>query len=213
MADNDEDLASQDVATEPEAEQAEEQPKLQLEVKIDKKGACERHITAAVSHDDVKRYFEKEYSELMPSAQVPGFRPGHAPRRLVEHRFRKDVAERVKANLLMDSLGQIHEEQKLSAISEPTLELGSIEVPEDGPLVFEFDLEVRPEFDLPKWKGLTIKKPVRDFTKEDVDRALQKLLTNRGRLVPYDGPAEPGDYLTTNLTIRYADQVMASAAE
>ncbi len=42
----------------------------------------------------------------MPDAHVPGFRPGHAPRKLVENRFRKDVAEKVKGALLMDSLAR-----------------------------------------------------------------------------------------------------------
>src|SRR5208337_1785617 len=96
--------------------------------------------------EDIDRYFDKEYSEVMPTAQVPGFRPGHAPRKLIEHRFQKDVAQRVKSALLMDSLTQIHEEQDLSAISEPDLDLDAVEVPEQGPLCFEFDLEVRPEF-------------------------------------------------------------------
>ena len=71
----------------------------------------------------------KEYSELMPDAQVPGFRPGHAPRKLVEHRFRKEVAEKVKGELLMDSLGQIHDDYDLSAISEPELDLARSKFP------------------------------------------------------------------------------------
>ena len=143
-----------------EQQEPEEQPKLHLDVKIDARGACERHITATVAREDIDRYFDKEYSELMPNAQVPGFRPGHAPRKLIEHRFRKEVAERVKGTLLRDSLAQIHDEQDLSAISEPDLDLDAVVVPDEGPLCFEFDLEVRPEFDLPKWKGLKIKKLV-----------------------------------------------------
>ena len=70
------------------------------------RSACERHITVTVAREDIDRYFDKEYSELMPTAQVPGFRPGHAPRKLIEHRFHKDVAERVRAALLMDSLAR-----------------------------------------------------------------------------------------------------------
>ena len=80
-------------------------------------------------------------------------------------------------------------------------------------MTFEFDLEVRPQFDLPQWKGLQIEKPVREFTDADVDQALKRILTNRGRLVPVDGPAEPGDYITTNLTFKHGDQVLSSAAE
>jgi trigger factor len=80
-------------------------------------------------------------------------------------------------------------------------------------MTFEFDLEVRPEFDLPKWKGLKLNKPVRDFTAEDIDTALERVLTNRGRLVPVDRPAESGDYLTMNLTFKLGDQVLSSANE
>ncbi len=192
-------------------EAVEEQPKLNLDVKIDARSACERHITVAVAREDIDRYFDKEYSELMPTAQVPGFRPGHAPRKLIEHRFHKDVAQRVKSALLMDSLTQIHEEQDLSAISEPDLDLDAVEVPEQGPLCFEFDLEVRPEFALPKWKGLKIQKPSREFTAEDIDQALERLLANRGRLVPHDGPAAPGDYISTNLRFEHEGHVLASA--
>jgi trigger factor len=196
------------------AEEGDEAPeKLNLEVKVDRRSTCERHITVTVPRDDIDRYFDKEFSELMPTAQVAGFRPGHAPRKLVEKQFRKGIADKVKSTLLMDSLTQVNEDEELSAISEPEIDLDAVELPDDGPLTFEFDLEVRPEFDLPKWKGLTIQKPVREFTDADVDRAMQNLLANRGRLVPFDGPAEPGDYITVNLTFRQGEQVLSSAAE
>ncbi len=190
-----------------------QQQRLELEVAIESRGACERHICVTVPRDDVSRYYDKEFSELMPTAQVPGFRPGRAPRKLIEARFRKDVGERVKSELLMDSLAQLHEEHELSAISEPDIDLEAIEIPAEGPMTFEFDLEVRPEFDIPQWKGLSIDKPIRDFTDSDVDRALNNLLANRGRLVPYDGPAETGDYISSNLTFKHGDRVLSRAEE
>ncbi len=205
-------IADQAVSYEGE-EGKEERPKLNLNVKIDDRSACERHITVTVSREDVDRYLNKEFSELMPAAHVPGFRPGHAPRKLVENRFRKDVVGRIKNALLMDSLAQIHDDYELSAIGEPDLDLETVEVPDQGPMTFEFDLEVRPQFDLPQWKGLQIEKPVREFTDADIQRALKQLLTNRGSLVPLDDPAEPDDYITTNLTFKHGDQVLASAAE
>jgi trigger factor len=196
------------------AEEEEEKPeRLNLEVKIDDRGACERHIAVTVSREDIDRFLEKEYSEIMPAAQVPGFRPGHAPRKLVENRFRKDVNVRVKNALLMASLNQIHEDYELSAIGEPDLDLETVELPQTGPMTFEFDLEVRPQFDMPQWKGLAIEKPVRDFSDHDVDGALKRILTNRGHLEPVDAPARPDDYITTNLTFKFGDQVLSSAAE
>ena len=180
---------------------------------VETRSTCERHVTVTIPRDDIERYFDKEFTELMPTAHVPGFRPGRAPRKLVEARFRKEIAEKVKSELLMDSLAQVNEEQKLSAISEPDFDLEAVELPEEGPLTFEFDIEVRPEFELPKWKGLVIEKPMREFNKTDVDQTLEGILARRGRLVPYDGPAESGDYITTNLTFKHGDQVLASANE
>lgn len=208
------DLAA-DQAGPGDAEAAEEEKpqRLELDVKIDSRSACQRRISVTVPRQDIERYYDKEYSELMPSAQVPGFRPGRAPRRLIEARFRKEVGEKVKSELLMDSLEQLHEEQDLSAISEPEIDLDAVEIPLEGPLTFEFDLEVRPEFEVPKWKGLTIEKPVRQFAGADVDRALHNVLANRGRLVPHEGAAEAGDYVSVNLTFKDGERVLSSAAE
>jgi trigger factor len=216
MADTDNDKLPETVLNSDETAEAkgeEEAPRLSLEVKVDNRSTCERHVTVTIPREDIDRYFDKEFSELMPTAQVPGFRAGRAPRKLVEARFRKDIAEKVKGELLMTSLGQVNDEQKLSAISEPDFDFEAVEIPEEGPLTFEFDIEVRPEFEMPKWKGLTIEKPVRDFSDADVAQTLESILARRGRLVPFAGPAETGDYITTNLTFKHDNEVMASANE
>ena len=196
-----------------EADKEEEREPLNLKVKIDSPGACQRHITVTVPREDIERYFDKAFGELMPTANVPGFRAGRAPRKLVESRFRKDVAGQVKGSLLMDSLSQVTEEQKLAAISEPDIDVAAIELPDEGPLTFEFDIEVRPEFDLPNWKGLTIERPTRNFTSKDIDQELARLLASHGRLTPVDGPAAVGDYITANFTFKDGDEIVSEIRE
>ncbi len=61
---------------------------------------------------------------------------------------------------------QVTDEQDFSAISEPDFDFDAVEIPDDGPLTFEFDIEVRPEFDLPKWKGLKLEKPAMRYRQE-----------------------------------------------
>ena len=185
-----------------EAEGAEPE-RLNLDVKIDSPSACERHVTVTVSREDVDRYLDAAYSEMMATATVPGFRVGRAPRKLVESRFKDEIGEKIKGSLLMDSLSQISEEQSFTAISEPELKLDAIEVPDDGPMVFEFDIEVRPEFDLPKWQGLKIERPMRDFTDADVADNLEQMLARYGQLVPFEGAAETGDYITANIRVTH----------
>jgi trigger factor len=205
---------SQRGSDETTAVEGEEQPeRLNLDVKIENRGTCERHITVTLPREDIERYYDKEFSDLMPEAQIPGFRPGRAPRKLVESRFRKEVAGKVKSQLLMDSLTQIHEENQIAAISEPDFDLDAVEMPDQGPMTFEFNLEVRPEFKMPKWKGLKIEKPTHEITDADVESTLQRILAKRGKLIPFDGPAEPGDYVTVNLTFKEGDRVISSANE
>ena len=60
----------------PATEEAPEREKLKLEVKIDAPSACQRHITVTIPHEDVEKYFDNAFGELMPEAQVPGFRAG-----------------------------------------------------------------------------------------------------------------------------------------
>lgn len=195
--------SAQATETEEVSEQTSEQkpkPKLSLTVTVTAPSTCERHVTVEVAREDINRYVAQEFDELAPKAEVPGFRPGRAPRKLVVARFKEQVTEQVKGKLVVDAMTQATEEQKFSAISEPDFKYEAVKMPDDGPMTFEFTVEVRPEFSLPEWRGLTLVNPVWDITDEDVERHLEKVLTRSGRLVGREGPAEVGDYLTLNLT-------------
>src|SRR5487761_244482 len=110
------------------AEEAAEAKKLHLDVQIDSRSACERHVTVTIPREDINRYYDDAYSEMMDKAVVPGFRAGRAPRKLVELRFRKDVGDQIKNTLLMDSLTQLSEEGKFSPISEPDIDPSAVSV-------------------------------------------------------------------------------------
>jgi trigger factor len=176
----------------------EKQP-LALEVKIDKPSACERHVTVTIAKDDVNRYVKEAFDELMPKAELPGFRPGRAPRKLVETRFKDQIADQVKSKLLMDSLTQMSDEHKFTAISEPDFDMASVQLPDDGPMVFEFDIEVRPEFDVPQWRGLKLDRPAHEYSDEEVDQRLAQLLSRYGQMERHEGPIEAGHFATLTL--------------
>jgi trigger factor len=190
-----------------------EAPKLNLSIKVDAPSACQRHVTVTIPREDIERYYDDAFGELMESATVPGFRAGRAPRKLVETRFRKEVTDQVKGSLLMDSMTQVTEGEDFSAISEPDFDPGAVEVPDSGTMTFEFDIEVRPEFDLPEWRGLNIERPVREFAKKDVDKRLDQILARHGRLVPFDGAAASGDYIVCNLTFKNGAVELSSSKE
>jgi trigger factor len=200
------------VAVEGEGEEAADQP-LNLDVQVTSPGACERHVTVTIAREDIERYFDDAFGEMMPSAAVPGFRIGRAPRKVVEHRFRDEVSDQVKSALLLDSLEQISEEQRFTAISEPNFDLEAVEVPKDGPMTFEFTIEVRPEFDMPEWKGLKLNRPTREFSDADIDAQLEQMLSRYGQLVPFEGEVGEGDYVSANITSTQDGKQLARESE
>ena len=167
-----------------------ERPPLKLDVAIDKVSTCQRKVRVSIPREDIARYHAECIGEMMPSAQLPGFRPGRAPRALVGSRFKTELAEQIRSKLLADAMTQVSETEKLSPISEPELDVGAIVLPDDGPMTFEFSIEVRPEFEMPQWKGLAISRPTREISDKDVEEALSNVLRDRSRLVPHDGPAD-----------------------
>ncbi|WP_435009798.1 trigger factor [Tundrisphaera lichenicola] len=188
--------------------------KLDLDVQISDVGPCKKHVKVTIPRSDVEKQFKESVGEMAKEAVVPGFRPGHAPRQLVEKRFRKQVAGQVKSVLLMASLEQIDEDHKLNPISQPDLDVEAIELPEDGPMTFEMDVEVRPDFPLPAYKALTIKSPVREITDGDIDVQVKAFRERYAQLIPkLEGGAEIGDFVTANLTFRKDGVVYNEAKE
>lgn len=205
---------STSVDTDPTAtDESLDQAPLQLEVTVEKPQACLREVVVSIPRSEVDRYLKEAYDELVPDAQVPGFRAGRAPRKLVEKQFKDRIEERVKGSLLMDSLSQVTEQAEFSAIGEPDFEYESIELPDEGPFKFQFSIEVRPEFDTPNWKGLSLTKPVEEITEKEIDQALERVLARYATLEASDQPAEPGDKLLVTAVYRDGTQVLSEMDE
>jgi trigger factor len=202
-----------DETTQDTGEEQAEKPKLAMEIKIDKPSACERHVTVSIAREDVDRYLKEAYDELGPKAEVPGFRPGRAPRKLVESRFKEHILEQVKGKLLMDSLTQMGDDQEFSAISEPDFDFESIQMPDDGPMHFEFDIEVRPEFDMPQWKGLKLERPQHKYTDQEIRGHLGKLLVKYATMEDFEGPIEAGHFATLTLRAVHDGQQISQLTE
>ena len=190
-----------------------EKPPIQLQVTVENLQACVRQVVVTIPHSEVERYLKDAYDELVPEAQVPGFRPGRAPRKLVEKQFRDRITEQVKGSLLMDSLAQVTEAEGFSAISEPEFDYNAIEIPEQGDFKFQFTVEVRPEFATPEWRGLKLTKPVEKITDKDVDESLERVLSRYGSWEATDEAAEMGDRILINATFSCDGRTLSKLEE
>lgn len=205
-------------SAEPQREEAtataEAPVKLQQQVEIRDVGPCKKHIKVTVERKDIDDRFGEKISELVSDANVSGFRPGKAPRRIVERRFHKEVADQVKSEVLLASLQQLAEDHDIAPLSAPDLDPGNIELPRQGPLVYEFEVEVRPHFDLPNYKGVKIRRPVHTFTEEEVVQEERRILTPYGQIVPKpEGDAQIGDLLVVDAAIKAGDREIGKLSE
>lgn len=188
--------------------------KLDVDVQIADVGPCKKHLKVVVARPEIERQFNESIGTMTKEAAVPGFRPGRAPKQLVQKRFRKQVAEQVKSTLLMACLEQIDEDYKLNPITQPQLDVEAIELPDEGPMTFELDVEVRPEFALPTYKALTVKRPVKTIGDADVDGQLKLFLERHAQLVPkLEGAAEIGDFITADLRFHRDGTTLNEAKE
>jgi trigger factor len=198
----------------PPAEGEEKAKKLEQTVEMKDVGPCRKHVKVTVDRKAIDERLKDKFGELVHNANVPGFRPGKAPSRLVQRRYRTEVSGQVKTEVLLASLEQLADETDLAPLSPPNIDPDRIELPEQGPFIYEFEVEVRPEFDLPEYKGLKLKRPVYTFTDADVDREQRRLLTPQGQVVPKpEGNAQIGDVVVADLTFKFGDQVINEAKE
>ena len=200
-------------STESEVAAAQEKAPIQLEVTVESPQACLREVVVTIPEAEVQRYLKDAYDELVPEAQVPGFRSGRAPRKLVEKQFKDRVTEQVKGSLLMDSLSQVTDSEDFSAIGEPDFDYNSIEIPDSGDFKYQFQIEVRPEFDTPTWKGLDITKPVEEIGEGEVQQAIDRVLSKYATLEATDAPAKLGDTLLVSAKFTLDDKVISEMEE
>ena len=190
------DETDRDELTEDESAEEEQAHKLSLKVEIDDAGPCLKHVRVTIPRADIDHYYEHAVDDMSDSAAVPGFRVGRVPKALVQKRFRTELQDKVKQQLLVESLEQLAEENDLDPINEPDLDVSALDIPDEGDFEYEFDVEVRPDFEVPDYAGLKIERPKVEVTDKQVDAYLERFLSQYGQLVPHEGKAEPGDHLT-----------------
>lgn len=171
-----------------------------MKVDIQKTGPCKKRVKVGVPRSEIDRNLNTSIRELIATADVPGFRKGRVPRSLIEKRFRQEVGGQVLQRVLMQSLEQLAEEHNLDAINEPDLDIEDLVIPESGDFEFEFEVEVRPEFDLPDYSTLKIKRPVGQVTDADVDRYISRRRRDLGSTSDeLPGPAQAEDMVWCNI--------------
>ena len=195
------DNAEQQTEEKPAAE--EEPPKPKNTVTIEDAGPCKKKVSIEIPEEAIKMATDEQYKNLRKEALLPGFRKGRAPRRLLEKRFGKDTTEQVKLTLLGEASESALKDNELDTLGEPDIDFEKIEMPAEGPLKFDFEVEVRPEFELPELEGISVTKTTLEVTDEQIDREIERLQRWSGVWTPRkDGAVEPEDQIIADALIK-----------
>jgi trigger factor len=184
------------------ADQQEEE--FQYQIKIEDAGPATKKVTVEIPKERIDAKLTEQFKELRREAALPGFRPGHAPQKLIEKRFNNDVREQVRRSLISESYEQAVEKNSLQVIGEPEFDNpDAIKLPDDGGMNYSFQVEVQPEINLPDLTSLKIKKPKIEVTEDNVNQALANLRQQQGALVPVeDRGIEDGDYVIADVHVK-----------
>ena len=163
-------------------------------------GPCKKHLKITIPRDEIDRQYEESLETLRKEAVVPGFAWAGPRGNWLSSDSRSRCPTRSSRVCLMSSLEQIDQDYKLEPITQPQLDVGAIEIPEKGPMNFEMDVEVRPQFEIPITAVSRSSGPSPRLTDKHVDEQLTRFLEGHGHIVPkLEGAAEFGDYLTANV--------------
>jgi trigger factor len=157
---------------------------------------CKKLVRVELDAAAVDAEFDTITKSFQKQAQLPGFRPGKAPRALVEKKYEADIRDEVKRKLIGDHYRKALEEQKIQAVGYPDIE--EVQFGRGQALQFTATVETAPEFTLPEYKGLPATIETKSVTDADVDRALDMLRGQHVKYNPVVRPLASGDIAVVN---------------
>ncbi|MCV7151934.1 trigger factor [Mycolicibacterium pyrenivorans] len=166
---------------------------------VEKLSPTRVRINVEVPFTELEPEIDKAFKQLAKQIRLPGFRPGKAPRKLLEARVgRGAVLEQVVNDALPGRYSEAVTAESLQPIGQPEIEITKLEDNEE--LVFTAEVDIRPEIDLPDLATLKITVDPISVSDEDVATELENLQKRFGTLTGVERAAEDGDFVSIDLS-------------
>jgi trigger factor len=166
---------------------------------VEKLSPTRVRINVEVPFTELEPDFDRAFKELAKQVRLPGFRPGKAPRKLLEARIgREAMLDQVVGEAVPGRYTEAVTSAEVQPLGQPEIEITNKEYGED--LLFTAEVDVRPEIDLPDLSALQITVDPIEVTDEEVDAELQNLRARFGTLTGVERPAQEGDFVSIDLS-------------
>ena len=144
-----------------------------MNVQIENLPNCLTTLRVEVPADKVSQVRDAIVREYSQHAKLPGFRPGKAPRAVVETKFKKEIAEELQTRLVSASCREAIAENKLRALHISNVE--GVEFAPNQTLRFTATVVTAPAFELPEYKGIKVEVTAAEVTEKDIDEGIDRL--------------------------------------
>ncbi len=169
-----------------------------MNVTVETLGPCKKLLRVELDLAAVDAAFASVTKDYQRQAQLPGFRVGKAPRDMIIKSFGPRIDEEVKRKLISEAYPKALEQEKIRAAVQPDIE--EIQFGRGQTLQFAATVETQPEFELPDYKGLPVKRETVVITDADVDKALNVLREQRTDYKDVARPVAASDIAVVNYT-------------
>jgi trigger factor len=144
-----------------------------MKVEVEKQPGSVSRLQIELPADEVTREWDAIANSFARFAKIPGYRPGKAPRSMIDKRFRKEIQDELTKKLVSKSYHEAVEQEQLRVASLTNIE--DIEFGEDKSMRFRATVVTAPEFELPDYKNIPVQLPDTKTSEAEVEEAIERL--------------------------------------
>ncbi len=166
-----------------------------MKIQVENVSPVERKVTIEVDPERVAKEIERAYSGLGRRVKLRGFRPGKAPRKVLERHFKSEVESEVAEKIVQQTFAEAVKVESIDVVAPPHVSI-SEGVAEGKPLRYTARVEVKPVLDPRDYRGLEVTRKPPEVTDDAVSAELTKIQQSFAQLVPVAGrfEAQEGDW-------------------
>src|SRR5213595_4234490 len=144
-----------------------------MKVEVEKHPGLISKLQIELPPEDVAKEWDAIANSFARFAKIPGYRPGKAPRAVIDKRFRKEIQEELTKKLVSKSYREAIEQKQLRVASLTNIE--DVQFGEDKSMRFQATVVTAPEFELPDYKNIPVELSDTKITEAEIDATLERL--------------------------------------
>lgn len=182
-----------------------------MKSKMKKLSGTARQFEIEMSKEMVEETFTKVIEDIRKTAKIPGFRPGNAPVDIIRKTYREDAVDELKQRLIPKAYQAALEEHKIKPISYP--EIADVELEPGEIFTFKAKVDIHPEINLRKYKGLKISTQKVSVKDDEVEETLTRFRNMHAEFIEIDRPLQKGDFGICNVETLLDGEIIAKKRE